>query len=538
MSFHRLLPAALFSLAIANPLSFAASQRADFNADGFDDLAVGIPFKAVNGVLGAGAIHVLYGSPNGVTAANNLVWSQAQLETVEENDQFGFALASGDFNGDGFDDLAIGVPEEDVGTIVNAGSVQVLFGSAAGLTGIGNQNLNQNTPGIRDSAESGDAFGRHLSVADFDSDGFADLAIGVPFEDLDAIADAGAVNVLYGSPSGLDAGDDDFWNQGSTGISNAPDSTDWFGFALTAGDFDGDGHDDLAIGVPFEEIGGIPNAGAVQVIYGSPSGLRAAGSQFWHQNSNGVPDSAEADDAFGSSLTAADFDGNGRDDLAIGAAVEDIGAVTDAGAVTVMYGTPSGLSATGSQYWHQNISGVKDNAEPDDNFGRLLAAGDLDGDGRDDLAIDSINESIGSIYRAGGVHVLYGSSSGLAAAGNQFWHQNSPGVRGSAEGAAYFGTPIAIHDFDGNGRFDLAIGISLKDVGSNENAGAVAILYGSASGVTATDDQIWHQNSPDVDDAAAPNDKFGAAIAIAPARSETFTVCRRAIKSQQPLNDL
>jgi hypothetical protein len=75
-----------------------------------------------------------------------------------------------------------------------------------------------------------------------------------------------------------------------------------FGFALTAGNFGRTGEADLAIGVLGENIGGIGFAGAVNVIYGTASGLASTGNQFWHQNSTGVPDSAEESDSFGSSL--------------------------------------------------------------------------------------------------------------------------------------------------------------------------------------------------------------------------------------------
>ncbi len=87
-----------------------------------------------------------------------------------------------DFNGDGFADLAIGVPNEAVGTVTNAGAVNVIYGSTGGLsaTATPDQFWTQNTPNVAGVADVDDAFGKALAAGDFNGDGFADLAIGRP----------------------------------------------------------------------------------------------------------------------------------------------------------------------------------------------------------------------------------------------------------------------------------------------------------------------------------------------------------------------
>src|SRR4029079_1726205 len=95
---------------------------------------------------------------------------------------------------------------------------QVIFGSAAGLTQAGNEFWTQDNNAILDACESGEAFGSGLAAADLDGDGFADLAVGVPQEDLGGVANAGASNVLYGSGAGLTSAGNQFWNQNSSGI--------------------------------------------------------------------------------------------------------------------------------------------------------------------------------------------------------------------------------------------------------------------------------------------------------------------------------
>jgi hypothetical protein len=139
-------------------------------------------------------------------------------------------------------------------------------------------------------------------LSDFNGDGFADLAIGVPFEDFGA-TDDGGVNVIYGSGIGLSATGNQFWSQNSSGIIGGAENGDRFGSALAAANFGKTIHADLAIGVPFEDFGATDDGG-VNVIYGSGVGLSATGNQFWSQNSSGIVGGAENGDQFGSGLAA------------------------------------------------------------------------------------------------------------------------------------------------------------------------------------------------------------------------------------------
>jgi hypothetical protein len=499
---------------------FLIPPPANFDGDDYADLAIGVPGEAIGSIQAAGAVNVLYGtSPGGLSTSGDQFWHQNSPDivgTAEENDSFGAALAAGDFDGDGYTDLAIGIPDEDVGSAVDAGSVLILYGTDSGLSDSGDQGVNDYLFG--DTPEAGDHLGYALAAGDFDGDGNDDLAIGVPDEDYDDYGDllwnAGCVHILYGSSSaGLYSGVIQTWHQDLGGGSDSPDDDEQFGYALIAGDFDGDGRDDLAIGAPGEGVESPDDrAGSVTVLYGSASGLTVA-----HEWITQTPllDQSEENDEFGSALAAGDFDGDGRDDLAIGVPGEDVDARDSAGAVNVMFGSPGGLVYSGDQFLHQNVSDAEDEVQAGDEFGSALTAGDFNGDGRDDLAVGIPFEDIVPDRNEGAVHVFYGSGSGLTTTEDWWFHQDSPDIENTAEPDDEFGSALAAGDFNGDGYADLAVGVPEEDFSSIENVGAVNVVYGSVDGLSGTDDEFWHQ-SLDIYDSVEANDNFGFALAAIP----------------------
>jgi len=352
----------------------------------------------------------------------------------------------------------------------------------------------------------------HVSL---NGDGPADLVVGVPFENVGAVVDAGAINVIYGAvDAGLVAAGNRIWDQAIAGMDSPAETSDTFGKALAIGNFNGDAYADVAVGVPGEGVGAINGAGAVHILYGSASGITVTGDQWWNQDSPNIEGGAEANDAFGSSLAAADFNRDGYTDLAVGVPSEEVSGQGSAGAVNVLYGSSGGLSAANDRMFHQDSALITDSAEAGDQFGRALAAGDFDGNGYADLAIGVPNENYAAGHTDdGAVHVLYGSSGGLTATGSDIWNQDL-GLDDAAEDWDYFGYALATGDFDGDGYSDLAVGVYGENIGSPTifDAGAVNVIYGSAGGLTTSGDQFWHQDIANVQDTAEDFDDFGMAL--------------------------
>ncbi len=476
----------------------------DFNGDGFDDLAVGVPYERIGGIDLAGTVHVLHGTATGLTAVGSQVWSQDSpgvSDVVEPDDFFGTALASGDFEGDGYDDLAVGVPNEDLGSspiLGDAGIVHVLYGSPAGLTSVRSQVWDQLAASLPypldEDPEAGDYFGASLAAGDINNDGYDDLAVGVPREDRRA-ANGGLVHVLYGGSGGL-------WN-GKTqyALFLYYQENIEFGSSLTLGDFNGDFYSDLAVGAPrvdFGIEGAVIDAGSVSVFYGSLFGIRPSQfQQIWHQDSVGVTDSPEARDLFGWRLASGDFDGDGRDELVVGVPYEDIGAVIDAGAVHVLHGGAEGLTSVGSQFWQQGLAGVADIAEANDKFGLSLSAANIVGDLKKDLVIGVPGED----DKRGAVHVMRGTAAVLT-------HRLyvTARVLGGASANDSFAAALAAGDFNGDSTIDVAVGVPDDDIGGIIDPGSLTVLF------NVVDVQFWHQDSPGIADVNERGDHFGKAL--------------------------
>jgi hypothetical protein len=452
----------------------------DFDCDGINDIAAGVPEAPDGGKARAGGVELHYGSGL-VDYISQTLLSQG----AGANDLFGFALASGDFDLNGCADLAIGAPGKTVNGATGAGTVYVVRGyDDEGLRFTSVQQVTQ-TPTGHETSEANDSFGAALAAGNFAFDGADDLAVGVPYETVGSVLSAGAVHVFFGVVgSGIQYTNNQYYNQNSYAVADSAQPNDYFGMALVAGNFGYTGRMDLAIGAPGESFTGATNAGAVHVLYGYSGGLKTQTSQFFTQNSGGV-ETSETDDWFGLTLARGNFDGDaaGYQDLAIGAPFESIGTASEAGIVHVLYGGAEGIVS-------QNHLYDDDNRATNDNFGWGLIGADLNGNGLDDLIVGVRGNTIAGQAKAGQFVFLNGHTSGNLDMFTSFWSQNTSGIESNPLPNEFFGERFCAGDFDGDGTTDLAVGVPGETVNGFANAGAINVIE-TRGALGLTGDQGW-----------------------------------------------
>jgi hypothetical protein len=509
----------------------------DFNNDARPDLVVGVPGESVGGAVAAGAVFIFYGSDDLMVSTRGVqVFDQgnnAVKGAAEAYDRFGAALAAGDLNGDGIDDLAIGVPGEAVGDVRGAGAVAVLFGTRNGLLATGNELFYEGNTSFAPGRPARERahFGSSLAIGDFYGNGRPRLVVGMPGATVDGNVEAGEIGFVFPTNNGG-------WSltrvlhQGNGRIKGRPEAGDQFGASLAVGDFNGDGKDDLVAGAPGQTVSKEPEAGTITVMFGSQDGvLETSSNVVLSQVAYGIEGEAEYGDLFGWSLTTGDYNGDGKDDLAVGIPGEDVGDIENAGAVAVLYGDESITRLGGvNQLWNQDaiktslstmpiadtgakptmrgvepksptrtlpganttlpsqqqttakVPTVNEPPEKGDQFGTAVASGDFDLDGLDDLAIGVPNEDLadansmtGTGMNVGIVQVLYGSrGDGLGSAKSQIFSQETQGVAGKAESGDRFGAALA------GGALRLVVGVPGEAIGDLNNAGCVNAVYSSA----------------------------------------------------------
>ena len=525
--------------------------RGDFNADGLADLAVGVPFEDQDGINAVGGVNIIYASATGLSATADLFLDQTDFGfPYASDDHFGWALASGDFNGDTFADLAIGMPHGDLGKTLDIGRVFLIDGSSSGL----NLATARQFALLPSARTAGANAGEALVWADFNGDGFGDLAVGVPGALMppcgviplppQSTSDAGEVEVFYGGSGGLtQLGAQRLFQKFATVLcanegfgTHLQAAGDRFGTALAAGNFNGDTRGeqpvfDLVIGTPSDNLGrtgfslgSARDAGLVQIIPGSANGLDVSRVQELSQSTAGIGGGAEVDDQFGRALAIGDFNADLRDDLAIGAPFEDLldNTAADAGAVHILFGSFAAgelVTTLDSRFISQTNLSVGASAEAGDRFGWALATGRFNNDFFADLAIGSPGENIGTVADAGIVHVLYGTVSGPSLTSVQLWRQGADGIPDAAEAGDQFGFALSSWNYGRSTHSDLAIGVPFEDLISGgsqiADAGAVILIYGSFTNLSATTinpAEFWHQNITGIDDVAQNGDRFGHAL--------------------------
>ena len=416
----------------------AVAGAGDINGDGINDLLIGAATADVGKLENAGSAYVLFGRD---TSAQGDFAASINLAALDGSNGFriagaqagastGISLSAlGDVNGDGIDDIIIGADLADPDERPYAGISYVLFGrQSAGRGGfpasISVTELNGSNGFRINGVAEFDQAGRSVSAAgDVNGDGIDDIIIGAFAAAPDGLPLAGSSFIVFGRETAVDG---DFSASleladldGNNGLRLDGENFDEFsGFSVSsAGDINGDGFDDVIIGAYRANPGGSNLAGSSYVVFGRGTGFPALIRLAVLDGNDGFRlDGAAALDGSGWSVSeAGDFNGDGLDDLLVSAIGGDVGSNTDAGKVYVLFGTTAGFAAVNSLGGLSGDSGMRiDGADFAERAGRQVsAAGDINGDGIDDIIIGADGADPGGRSYAGSSYVVYGQAASV-----------------------------------------------------------------------------------------------------------------------------
>ena len=494
------------SLSPGDRFGSSVAPAGDLDRDGIPDVVVGAESDG-----GAGALHVVFMNADGTPKrAAEINGTTSGGPSLSPGDGFGASAApAGDLDRDGIPDVAVGAPGDDAGGS-GSGALYLVFMNSDGTPKRTAKIIGTTANGP--SLSAGDGFGSSAAPAgDLDGDGIPDLAVGAPGDDAGG-SGSGALHVMLMNADGTPKRTAEI--NGATAGAPSLSAGDGFGAsAATAGDLNGDGIPDIAVGAPGDDTGGT-GSGALHVVLMNADGTIKRTSKITGATSNGP--SLSDNDGFGSSAApAGDLDRDGIPDVAAGAPGDDAGGA-GSGALHIVL-----MNADGTPKRTAEINGGTRNApslSAGDGFGSSVAAiGDLDGDGSPSLAVGAPLGAPGSDH--GAAHVVeladaapYGS--GLVAGTAAIRNGTTNGLQLSDDN--YLGYSVAsVGDLDRDGIPDIAVGASGDDTGGVDN-GALYLAFMNADGTPKRTAKIASgtANGPSLSTGNV-GDKFGTSVAPA-----------------------
>jgi Domain of unknown function (DUF1929)/FG-GAP repeat len=416
--------------------------------------------------------------------------------------------ASSDFNGDGFSDAVVGDPNADPGGVSDAGQVNVLYGNSSTLGGGSAETLVQGSGGVGNTASAGDRFGSNLAAADLDNDGYTDLLVGSPYEDISGQADSGLAQVIWGASGGLGKG------KASTQLTQESfgrtvTAGDQLGFAIDASNELGADLPMVAVGVPGGNVSGQNDAGWAGFYTAGLADPRAIDA-----NSTGIPGAPEAGDRFGETIALGQLAGtSNRVDGVVGVPYEDLGsgtsAITNAGAIVIINDLYTGVVA--GQAFDQNTSGVPGTPENNDSLGQALDI--VRAGSTTHMAVGIPLEDIGSAADAGSVQLF--TSTGSTTTPGIGLTQDITNVGDTSEAGDQFGRRVVLAPPGlSDTKTRLAVSAPFEDGTPGADSGLVQIFPLDDLGAETTYDQTTAGG------AAAANDRFGEGLGFVAGTAE------------------
>lgn len=411
----------LNGIATRDKTGHSVSSAGDINGDGYADLLIGGYLGDTAGVRNAGQSYVVFGKAKGFAPAVELAALDGgngfAIDGADPFDLSGIAVSSaGDVNGDGLDDFLIGAANASRDGIPNRGETYLVFGKTEGFGAVLDLADLRGTAGVVFlGTGAGDLSGFTVSSAgDFNGDGLHDILIGARHATVAGKAEAGKSYLLYGTRSSVpDVVTLSALNGNNGFIIQGENDGDLAAYVSSAGDFNGDGYDDIIIGARHADPGEKANAGKTYVVFGSAEGPGRFLDLSSLDGSNGfVLNGNETGGMSGwSAAGAGDINGDGLDDLIVGAFFASPGGIDDAGASYVVFGTATMQSASLDP---AELDGSKGFVIPgvsryEHSGSSVSSAGDINGDGYDDLLVGARDASPSGRSGAGATYVVFGN---------------------------------------------------------------------------------------------------------------------------------